>query len=102
MENLYKNFIVTCPECDTEYFAGEIYIPKYLLGQPTTINKDIVGKIVDWDGLDPDVDEVFTCTRCGKQFKVHADIHFSATSIAEFSDEYVTKKYSDRLFLSED
>lgn len=35
-----KYQVIRCPQCGAEYLPGEIYLPKYFLGQPKNVSKD--------------------------------------------------------------
>jgi ribosomal protein L37AE/L43A len=96
--------IIKCPNCDTQYLPGEIYLPEHFLGQPKDVERDITGKIVWQEGIEQNLVEIFTCEKCGKTFTVTANISYS-TSIdkrKDMDEVYTSKKYGDRLFLKED
>lgn len=96
--------IIKCPNCDTQYLPGEIYLPKHFLGQPTDIERDITGKIVWQEGIEQNLVEDFICQKCGKKFTTTASITYitSINNRTDFDEEYVSKKYGDRLTLKED
>lgn len=95
---------IKCPHCDQEYLPGEIFIPKYLVGQPKNIERDIEGKILWYDGINPDLKEVYVCDKCNKKFEINAKIDFNVSKInASFDEEYVSNKFpKDRLILEEE
>lgn len=95
--------LIKCPYCECEYAAGEIFIPEYVIGKPEDIERDMNGKIVYADGLESDLDEEFICNKCGKKFKVKANISYKSKKVEDdFNQTYTTEKYSDRITLSED
>lgn len=95
---------IICPNCGKEYFPGEIYLPKYFLGQPKQVERDVYGKIVYNEGIDQDTNETFVCDECNKKFKVWADINYNVTldERTDFNTDYISKKLDDRIFLNED
>lgn len=100
-----KEIKIKCPNCDCEYLPGEIYIPKYLVGTPVDIERDIYGKILMHEGKLPDYDESFICEKCGRPFKVHAHLSFDveADSRRDFTQAYSESLYKeDRMYLKED
>ena len=70
---------IVCPQCGMEYLPAEIYLPNYLLGKPTRIVRDENGKILDYDGIDIDTKEKYTCDKCHTTFKVNAKMQFYAS-----------------------
>lgn len=99
-----KDIKIKCPSCDCEYLPGEIYIPKYIIGAPRDVERDIAGNILGYDGLVPDLDETFVCEKCGKTFKVHAQMTFTAEvdTKRDFSKTYSEPLYKeDRIYLEE-
>lgn len=95
---------VICPNCETEYLPGEVFLPKQFLGQPKEVERDITGKVIYNDGIDQDLEEDFVCVKCGKQFHIKASITYE-TSIdkkKDMTEDYVSEKYGDRIFLKED
>lgn len=98
-----KTSTIKCPNCEAEYLPGEIFLPKYFLGQPTNIEKDIEGKILWHDGIDQDTTEKFTCTKCDTTFSVKANISYDTNYNVELDArvDYTSKKYGERLHLKE-
>ena len=94
--------VIKCPHCDYEYLPGEIFVPKYFLGQPTDIQRDIYGKIISFDGVDQNLEEDFQCSKCLRNFKVKANISYDIITEKKFvfDEEYITKK-DRKLILSE-
>lgn len=96
---------IICPNCSREYLPGEIYLPKHFTGQPTNVSRDVYGKIVWVDGYDQDLEESFICEGCGKKLKINARIDYKVeldSSNETNKQQYVSNKYTDRLFLNED
>lgn len=96
--------IIKCPNCDTEYLPGEIFLPNHFLGQPKEVERDYTGKIVWTDGIDQNLKEEFICEKCGKKFYVEASISY-ITNLDKFKDmdeDYTSDKYGDRIFLNEE
>ena len=66
--------VIRCPYCDAEYLPGEIFIPKYFLGEPRDVERDYSGKLLYYDGLEQDLKETYTCDYCKESFDVTAKI----------------------------
>lgn len=94
---------IKCPYCDTEYLPSEIFNPKYFLGQEHDVERDTLGQIIYYEGLDADRCETFICERCDKQFKVEAEIKFTAKEDNKnnVNGNYFTQK-PVKLFLNEE
>lgn len=88
-----KKPIIKCPHCGTEYLAGEIYLPKSFVGQPTDIIKTGEGVILTHDGTDMDLKEEYTCDACNKKFVVVAAVTFKTEAVKDIFDdeEYVSE-----------
>ena len=95
---------IICPYCNREYLPGEIFIPKYFLGQPKDIERDIYGKIIWAEGLEQNLSEKFICEQCKKPLNITATIDYKVDidSKYDFSDDYSSVLYSDRIHLKED
>jgi len=95
---------IKCPCCETEYLPGEIFLPKYFLGQPTDIEKDYSGKILSYAGVEQNLNEEYICDKCGKKFIVKANINYDVTidRNKDLSEPYSSNKYGDRLELEEE
>lgn len=96
--------VIKCPNCDTCYLPGEIFLPKHFLGQPKEIERDITGNIVWNEGIEQDLNETFICEKCGKRLKVRANISYNVEvdKIKDLDEEYTSIKYQDRISLSEE
>lgn len=94
---------IKCPYCDTEYLPSEIFCPNYFLGQEYNVERDTLGQILYYEGIDADHMETYICDKCNKQFKVEADIKFTVTAdnINNVNENYYTPK-PVKLFLDED
>lgn len=93
----HKTTIIRCPHCGAEYLPGEIYMPGSLIGQPTDVVRDSLGKIIyeDYDPVDrePDPVEHFTCEYCEKPFIVEAVVTYKTKEESperDFQSQYVS------------
>lgn len=77
---------IKCPHCGWEYMPGEVYYPKYFLGQPLRVIKDETGAILSSDG-DMELTETFTCDNCSKKFSVEATVSFKTIKYIDIFDE---------------
>ena len=95
---------IVCPQCGMEYLPAEIYLPNYLLGKPTRIVRDENGKILDYDGIDIDTKEKYTCDKCHTTFKVNAKMQFYASfdKVSNFDEEYTMSTHKDVFHLDEE
>ena len=71
---MYK--IIRCPKCNYEYLPGEIFDPRYFLGQPKNIIRNNIGEILGYEGIESDPTETFNCCNCGYDFTVISKINF--------------------------
>lgn len=85
--------IITCPHCGREYMASEIYLPKVFFGEPSGIQRDISGKIIETFGKEPDLQELYICDGCENPFRIYAEVSFTTVSdkALTFTGEYRTK-----------
>ncbi len=72
---MYK--IIKCPKCNYEYLPGEIFDPKYFLGQPKDIVRNSIGEVLGFEGIEQDLTETFTCSNCGNEFDITAKLTFT-------------------------
>ena len=92
----HKTPVIRCPHCGAEYLPGEIYIPGALIGQPTDVVKDSLGRILYEDyieGKEPDNIEHFVCEYCEKPFVIEATVTYKTMEEApekDFSSQYVS------------
>lgn len=102
MKNTNLKNTIKCPYCDTEYLPCEIYYPDYFLGQEKDIERDTLGEVIYYSGLESDTSETFICEKCKKQFKVEADIKFKTykDNKNNLNNDYFTPKPL-KLFLDE-
>ena len=82
---------IHCPYCDAEYLPGEIFLPKYFLGQPKDIEKDYRGLILIHDGVDQDLNETYTCDYCKNIFSIKAEIRYKVEEKLNLQDAYIQK-----------
>lgn len=106
MYNSNKKKVVTicCPQCGTEYLPAEIYLPNEFLGRPSDIEKTYTGKIDVFDGTSMNPVEEYTCDKCGKKFRVVANINFKTYGIDEkvkFNNTYVSPIHHKKISLFE-
>lgn len=98
-----KEVVIKCPYCGYEYLPGEIYLPKYFLGQPKEIERLVDGRIDVEFGIPQDNSEHYICDKCNKPFNVMAKISFETTkdTTKDFSEDYTMPLYTDRIELKE-
>lgn len=98
-----KEPLIKCPYCGYEYMPGEIFIPKYLVGQAKDIERDENGKIIYTYPEEFDNKESFDCIKCNKTFEIEAFIEYKVkSSEMNFDEDYTSEKYPDRITLKED
>lgn len=91
--------VISCPKCGYEYLLGEIFIPKFVIGQPNKVIRDD-GKILSYKGIKTSNKESYICDRCGCDFLVSLNILTTVTS-NDIQEEYVSKLFDKELQLSE-
>lgn len=69
--------IISCPHCGYQYLPGEIFDPKYFLGQPHNVVRNVNGEILGYEGIQMTDMESFICDHCGEEFKVYAKVSFN-------------------------
>lgn len=98
-----KNLVTfRCPNCNTEYHPGEVFLPNYFLGQPKDMERDIEGNILWVDGIDQDLTETYICDKCNKKINIKANLSFDVKLGQDLTEDYITQKYYDRINLKED
>lgn len=80
---------IKCPHCGYEYLPAEIYNPKYFLGNPINIVRNINGEILGHEGIEMDQSESFVCENCENIFHVTAKINFYS------NDKEESKEFSE-------
>ena len=95
MQLIHKTALIRCPHCGATYLPGEIYLPGELIGQPTDVVRDALGKIIyeDYDEKAPNSIETYYCEYCDKPFVVEASLTFNSYEELpekDFSDPYVS------------
>ena len=93
--------VIKCPMCGYEYLPAEIYLPNEFLGKPKNIMKDVNGKILGYEGTKMNDTETYKCDNCDSLFKVVSTTNFVSEPICQYSEEYVTKISTNKLFLQE-
>ena len=96
-----RNFI-KCPYCGYEYVPSEIYYPDSFLCKPTSIYRDVDGKIEKVNAK-PCLEEHYICDNCDKTFKVKATINYASSKVEEldFDNDYISPLYQNRITLEE-
>ena len=96
--------IIRCPVCGCEYLPSEIYIPSRFFGNPNHVERLDNGKIDFFDGEGMDLEEEYICDHYGACFDVKAVVNFKTSSKLkkQFSEEYSTKRFPDRISLFEE
>lgn len=79
--------IIKCPCCGREYLPGEIFLPNYLVGQPTEVLRGLDGEILSHSGQEMDLEETYVCDGCKTKFKVKAEVSFTAEVVKDIFDE---------------
>ena len=102
--NKEKLNLVKCPHCGTEYLPEEIYTPKGFFGHPADIERTYDGRINTFMGRSIDPYETYKCDACGHAFTVEAQVRFitSTDEVKDFTNEYTTKLYANRISLFEE
>lgn len=95
---------INCPYCNIEYLPGEIFIPNYIIGQPREIERDEEGNIVWNDGINQHLEETYICDKCHRKFKVKVNLDYTIEKTDEFdmSEDYISNKYENRIYLREE
>jgi len=91
MENVKQQArrVIVCPHCGYEYLPGEIFYPNNVVGQPTNIIRDTLGKILYeeyLEGKEPLAEEQYCCDNCGRPFVVEVDAHYKVREEIEELD----------------
>ena len=66
--------IIKCTHCNYEYILGEIFDPRYFLGQPKHIIRNVIGEILGYEGISMCNKESFICDNCKKEFWVESKV----------------------------
>lgn len=91
---------ISCPYCGRDYVVGEIFIPNYVIGQPTTVIRDSNDKIIGIDGIEADNEETYTCDKCHNTFKVKMITSCTVQKL-ESENKYESELKPQKLILSE-
>ena len=57
---------IKCPDCGAEYLPAEIFYPDEFFGKPNSIEKDVYGKLLFFNGNDMNLTETYRCDYCGE------------------------------------
>lgn len=74
---------ICCPKCNYQYLPGEIFEPRYFLGQPKHIIRNGMGEILGYEGIMMDPTETFICENCGEEFTVSARLSITVKTNEE-------------------
>lgn len=80
---------IKCPHCGREYAPAELFVPGELIGAPTEIIRDAIGKIVYQEyGEDdaPTQETRYRCDGCGKPFVVEPIVTYKVKKEDEALD----------------
>lgn len=69
---------VECPICGRQYLPHEIFIPKFVFGTSTYIERDSCGKIVSFMGDEMILCETYDCDNCNASFEVEVSMEFTS------------------------
>lgn len=83
---------ICCPSCNYQYLPGEIFNPKYFLGQPKNIIRNNIGEILGYEGIEMDTNETFVCEHCGNSFEIQAKISVNIKEPKEESTKVEAEK----------
>ena len=81
--------VIRCPHCGMEFAPAEIFMPGDLIGEPTTVLRDALGKIIyqEYDeGSEPAQVGHYVCDECGKSFIVEPVIMYKVKKEDEAKD----------------
>ena len=81
--------MIRCPHCGYEYAPAEIFMPGDLVGNPETVIRDALGKVIYQEYDDEDLPaqvEHYVCDNCGKPFIVEPVITYKVRKEDEASD----------------
>ena len=80
------NSFITCPYCGYEYTPSEIYVPDNFLGKSKNIVRSAVGEVLGYEGIEPELDEIYCCDNCQNEFKISAKVTFTTSIETEKED----------------
>ncbi len=103
-ESRTRFITIACPNCGYEYLPAELYVTPAILGDPSNIQRDENGKIIDFTGTSIDLKESYECDNCGKVFKIRGKMNFSAELDQEldFDEDYSFKLTDDKITCKEE
>lgn len=83
-----SNWIIKCPKCGREYLPCEIFYPEDMM-LSTNVIKDENGKIIYFEGNQPDGFESYICDGCGEEFTVKVSMTFDVEKPeVDFDDDF--------------
>ena len=86
---LQSRKIIKCPHCGYEYLPSEIFYDYNMLGKPTKVIRDPLGKILYEEyetGKEPTADEIYNCDGCNNDFIVNVEIVYKIADKPEEID----------------
>lgn len=91
-----KTPTISCPICGYEYLPEEIFVPKYVFGNPKGIVRNN-GKIEYFLDRSIDLKETFSCYNCHNTFVVEGAVQFSTKPLIKeiIESEYITSRFRD-------
>jgi DNA-directed RNA polymerase subunit RPC12/RpoP len=95
-QNQKKWPTIKCPNCGYEFTPAEIFYPETLLGNPESVVRDALGKIIYLDyteGEEPCQPEKYFCDNCDKPFIVEPVLTFKVKKEVEeldFTETFVS------------
>ena len=83
--------IIECPRCGWQYLPAEIYVDRAFFGRPTRIDRDEIGRIIDYEGTSVDQFETYICDHCNVEFRTQCKMTMitEETRLANFDEEYI-------------
>ena len=91
-----KWVVIRCPHCGYEYVPAEIFMPGELVGNPETVIRDALGKVIYQEYDDEEMPaqiEHYVWDNCGKPFIVEPVITYKVRKEDEaldFSEQSVS------------
>lgn len=92
---------IKCPECGAEYLPAEIFYPDEFFGKPNSIEKDVYGKLLFFNGKDMNLTETYRCDYCGRKMTINANVSFQVHT-QDFNKHNSTKFKKPALFMKEE
>lgn len=85
--------IIKCPVCEYEYLPSEIFVPNHFLGKVSFVDRDVSGRILDYNGTEVDLTETYTCDNCNSIFDITARVQYAVelNKLENFDEDYSTE-----------